>query len=154
MSERILQGPFLTRKQAARRAGTPPDVLKHRPDLLVVEGEWLPEVYFAFQFDESGVRSDVAAVVKRLKPDFSDLAIEDWLVRPHRSLGLISPLRALNRGSSVDQVLAAAERDGPHPHAAGKPPGAPGRVPGQPPTPARRSQHRRWRSLRPALHGR
>lgn len=156
MSERILQGPFLTRRQAARRAGTPAEVLRHRPDLLVLDGAWLPEVYFAFQFDEDGVRPDLAVVVQRLKRDFSDLAIEDWLVRPHHSLGLASPLRALKRGWTVDQVLAAAERDGPHPHSpvTAEPPGT--KVPGTPvpSTAPQRSRHRRWSHVRPALHGR
>ena len=46
----VLQGPFLTRAEAAVRAGVDAAHISHRPDLLRLDGRWLEEVYFAFQF--------------------------------------------------------------------------------------------------------
>ncbi|NNC93471.1 MAG: hypothetical protein HKN80_13370 [Acidimicrobiia bacterium] len=113
MSELILQGPFLTRSQAARRARVPVQVLVHRPDLLRVGGGWLQEVYFGFQFDDDGVRPEIGRTVQSLKPKRSDPVIGDWLVRPNRSLGHTSPLRYLNSGGSVERVVELGEREVP-----------------------------------------
>jgi hypothetical protein len=113
VSELVLQGPFLTRAQAARRAGVSAQVLVHRPDLLKVGGGWLQEVYFEFQFDPDGVRRDLGRVVQSLKPQRSDVVIGDWLVRPNRSLGHATPLRYLNGGGSVEQVVDVGEREVP-----------------------------------------
>lgn len=113
MSHLTLQGPFLTRRDAARRAGVPESVLPHRPDLLKVESGWLPEVYFAFQFDKTGVRPDLSSVVQRLKQQRPDMEIADWLVCPNSALDLASPLKYLNSGGSVANVIAAAEHIAP-----------------------------------------
>ncbi len=102
MSELVLQGPFLTRTQAARRAGVPAQLLVYRPDLLKVGGRWLQEVYFAFQFDGDGVRPDLGQFVQGLKRKCTDIEIGDWLVRPNRSLGSSTPLRYLNSGGSLE----------------------------------------------------
>ena len=112
MSELILQGPFLTRAQAARQAGVPGALLMHRPDLLRVGGPWLQEAYFAFQFDADGVRPSVGAVVQALKGTAPDVEIADWLVCSNRLLGHASPLGYLKRDGSVDRVLVVAEKDG------------------------------------------
>lgn len=109
MSDSVLQGPFLTRRQAADRAEVPETVLVHRPDLLKVGSRWLPEVYFAFQFDRNGVRRDLGSVVQILKRKRSDMEIATWLVRPNSAFDLASPLKYLNSGGSVDRVVAAAE---------------------------------------------
>jgi len=113
MTTHVLQGPFLTRAQAARRAHVSPLLITHRPDLLRLGGTWLQEVYFAFQFDEHGVRPGIGQVVQGLKPRFDDIAIGGWLVRPNEELGLSSPLDWLGGGGDIDQVLAAAGKDGP-----------------------------------------
>lgn len=113
MTELVLQGPFLTRAQAARRAGISAQVLVHRPDLLKVGGSWLQEVYFDLQFDRAGVRPDLGRVVQGLKPQRSDEVLGDWLVRPNRLLGHASPLRYLNGGGSVERVVEAGEREMP-----------------------------------------
>ena len=113
MSQLVLQGPFLTRAQAARRARVPASLLVHRPDLLRVGGRWLQEAYFAFQFDADGVRPDLGYVVHNLKGKCPDVEIADWLVRPNRSLDNSTPLRFLRSSGAVDRVMAAAERDGP-----------------------------------------
>jgi hypothetical protein len=112
VSERILKGPFLTRAEAARRADVPAGLVAYRPDLLRVEGKWLQEAYFGFQFDPSGVRQDLGAVVQELKREYSDIEIADWLVRPNQVLGYSSPLKHVST-FGVDRVLAAAEVAGP-----------------------------------------
>ncbi len=113
MTERVLLGPFLTRSAAADVLGVPPQVVGHRPDLLRVGGRWLPEVYFAFQFDRRGVRRDIGAVVSELRSEFSDIAVADWLVRPNGELNRASPLAVLNATHDIARVLGAARGSGP-----------------------------------------
>lgn len=113
MTERILKGPFLTRAQAARRAGVPAQLIVHRPDLLRVEGRWLQEAYFAFQFDRDGVRPELGSVVHLMKRTHGDIEIADWLVRSNRSLDFSTPLKFLRSGGPVERVLAAADVEGP-----------------------------------------
>ena len=119
MSEHILVGPFFTRGEVARRLGVPPEVVRHRPDLLRVESRWLPEVYFAFQFDGGKVRRDVGSVVMSLHSEGEDLDIADWLVRPNADLLGVSPLGALHAGIAPERVVRAmdsAARRPPHAH--------------------------------------
>ena len=115
MTERVFQGPFLTRAQAGRRAGVPARLLTHRPDLLSIRSYWLQEAYFAFQFDDDGVRPDLGTVVQRLKGRYPDIAIGDWLVRPNLALRGSTPLQCFDAGAAhaLDRVLAAARSDGP-----------------------------------------
>ena len=114
MSGHVLLGPFLTRSHAARRTGLAPEVIRHRPDLLRIRSRWLPETYFAFQFDKNGVRTDVGSVVATLRGRFDDLEIADWLVTPNTELQGSTPLRILNSGGRPDRVIAAAAVAGPH----------------------------------------
>lgn len=113
MTERILIGHFLTRTQAARRAGVLPKVLVHRPDLLRIGGAWLEEVYFEFQFDRSGIRRDLGRVVKDLRRHFDDLTIADWLARPNTVLSGSTPLRWVLTGRDDETLLKAAANAGP-----------------------------------------
>jgi hypothetical protein len=103
----------LTRAQAARRARVPPGLVLHRPDLLRVDGRWLQEAYFAFQFDRQGVRPELGAVVQDLKREYPDIAIADWLIRPSQLLGYSTPLKYLKSGGTVEKVLAASADSGP-----------------------------------------
>jgi hypothetical protein len=112
MSDHVLLGPFLTRAQAARWAGAVAASLPHRPDLLRIPGP-LGEAYFAFQFDEFGVRPDLSRVVRSLHGHVSDVAVASWLVEPNPALDNSSPLGWLNGGGSGDRVLEAAQRRGP-----------------------------------------
>lgn len=125
MTERVLQGPFLTRVQAARRAGVPTDILVHRPDLLRIGGGWLEEVYCAFQFDDLGVRPDLGSIVVTLRHAYTDIEIADWLVRPNPQLNNTPPLAFLNRGGALERVLAAEETAGPVITADDEPPPVP-----------------------------
>ena len=157
MSARILQGPFLTRAQAARCAGIPAGLVAYRPDLLRVESRWLQEAYFGFQFDRSGVRPDLGSVVHELKREYSDIEIADWLVRPNQALGYSSPLKYL-RTFGVERVLATAGTNGPTRDVpAGSPPGLDrdllGHMPPSRSSAARRSRRRRV-THRPAFGSR
>ena len=156
MSHQLLRGPFLTRAQAARRAAVPARLLRDRPDLLVVDSEWLPEVYFAFQFDEHGVQPAVGALVQSLNRIYPDLEIADWLVRPHRLLGMVTPLTYLTGGGEVAQALAAAEAEGPAvdmPGGAIDVPDPTGQLSSPAAAPSKRSRTRRPRMHRPIFHG-
>lgn len=113
MNQHILQGPFLTRAEASRLSHVPDRFLAHRPDLLHIGGRWLPEVYFAFQFDEHGVRPEFAKVVQHLKEEYRDREICEWLATPQPELGFATPIGFLKGGGDPDLVLAAAVRDGP-----------------------------------------
>lgn len=108
LAEQVMIGPFLTRTQAARRAGVNTLELTQRPDLLRLRGKWLHETYFAFQFDESGVRPDLGRVVLSLRGRFEDPEIADWLGRPNPLLESLSPLSWLSSGRTPERVSAAA----------------------------------------------
>ena len=113
MTERIFIGHFLTRFEAARLARVGTSSITLRPDLLRIGGWHLEEVYFAFQFDDHGVRRDLAWVVQGLKRRFTDEAIADWLARPNAELGLMSPLDWLATRRDPAHVQTAALRAGP-----------------------------------------
>ena len=113
MTERVLQGPFLTRADAALYAGILPQEVAHRPDLLRIGGTHLEEAYFAFQFAHHGVVRPIGTVVQTPKAEYDDLAIADWLVRPHPSLRRASPLAWLLAGGTPDRVVEAAGISGP-----------------------------------------
>ncbi|MCL1601681.1 MAG: DUF2384 domain-containing protein [Actinomycetia bacterium] len=80
-----------------------------RPDLLHIGGTWLEEVYFEFQFDELGIRSDLGSVVQTLRRSFDDLDIAEWLARPNEALAGATPLRRLSSGDSPERIARAAE---------------------------------------------
>ncbi len=108
MSEVVLTGHFWTRGEAARRAVmSPHELLVHR-GLLRLGGTWLEEVYCAFQFNEHGVREDVAAVVEVLEAHLDAATIADWIVRPNPGLATLSPLSWLDGGRSLDTALKVA----------------------------------------------
>jgi hypothetical protein len=85
-----------------------PASLISRSDLLQLGGRWLQEVYFAFQFDERGVREDVGGVVRSLREASDDKTIADWLVRPNAELGAASPLAWVTgrRGATLVEVFS------------------------------------------------
>ena len=131
-------------------------MLRHRPDLLVIDGRWLPEAYFAFQFDAGGVQPALGLVVQELKVGASDVDIADWLIRPNRLLGLSSPLAVATGRGDVARVLSAAEADGllgAKPAGSAIPPApAPGPS-GRAERPSVRPPVRRRRIHRPVFHG-
>ena len=110
----VLVGHFLTRRQVARRVAIDSEEVVQRPDLLRIGGTWLEEVYFAFQFDTSGVRQSLGVVVAHLRHVFDDESIADWLVRPNGELSSTTPLAWLASGGSSDRVTTASAIAGPH----------------------------------------
>jgi hypothetical protein len=110
----VLVGHFLTRRQVARRVAIDSEEVVQRPDLLRIGGTWLEEVYFAFQFDTSGVRQSLGVVVAHLRRVFDDESIADWLVRPHGELSSTTPLAWLASGGSSEQVTTASAIAGPY----------------------------------------
>ena len=152
MTERVLQGPFLTRAAAARRAGVPVGEVVHRPDLLQVGGNTYKEAYFAFQFDQSGIRQDVGRLVLALKGKLDDTTIADRLVRARAELNNVSPLSWLNRGGDVAQATdAIREVASPVPGSSAPPPGpGAGSSSIEPPPTAVRPKTQKGMRLRPA----
>ena len=106
-------GPFLTRADAAARAGRHSRPVRLRPDLLRISSDWLPEAYFDFQFDDDGVRVELGDLVQSLKRDHDDISIADWLARPHPHLNTLSPLGWLEAGNKPRRITEAAEQAGP-----------------------------------------
>jgi hypothetical protein len=113
VTEHILVGHFLLRSEAARRAGISGDELVQRPDLLRVGGTWLEEVYFEFQFDEAGIRSNLGSVVRELRRSFDDITIAEWLAIPNEVLAGATPLRRVATGTSSALLSRAAAEAGP-----------------------------------------
>ena len=113
MNGLILQGPFLTRSEAARGAGLSASDVSHRPDLLRAGGRTYREAYFALQFDEMGIRDDIGRIVLALRGKMTDAAIADWLVRGSAALDGMSPLSWLNRGGDLGHLLALASEAAP-----------------------------------------
>ena len=113
MSERILVGHFLTRHDAAVRAGIGDDEVVQRPDLLRIGGRHLEEVYFAFQFTDHGIRRDLGTVVQTLRRRFDDETVADWLARPNETLGRMTPLAWVASGHDGKKLARAARYHGP-----------------------------------------
>jgi hypothetical protein len=84
-----------------------------RPDLLRIGGTWFEEVYFEFQFTETGIRSDLGAVVGELRRSFDDMTIADWLARPNEMIAGATPLRWLEAGGDPRVLAKAAANAGP-----------------------------------------
>jgi hypothetical protein len=108
MSELIMQGPFLTRRQAAALIGLPMGELSGHPELLHVSG-LLEECYFAFQCRPDAVGRDIGRVVLAMRSFTSDQQIADWLVRQNPDLKETSPLEWLQRRWGSSHVMKAAE---------------------------------------------
>jgi hypothetical protein len=94
-------------------AGIPAVEATHRPDLLRIGGTHLEEVYFAFQFDRTGIRRDLGRVVQRLHRNHDDVTIADWLARSNPALSHLSPLEWARSGGDPSRLLAAAESSPP-----------------------------------------
>jgi hypothetical protein len=76
---------------------------------LRIGGTFLEEVYFAFQFDGTGIRRDLGRVVQRLHRNHDDVTIADWLARPNPALSHLSPLEWARSGRNPSSLLEAAE---------------------------------------------
>ena len=114
MSERVLQGPFLTCDEACRKCGMCAEELNARPDLLHIDGPGHQDAFFAFQWNGCQIRSDVSSVVMGLRGAFGDLDIADWLVSPNCDLANETPLLWLRHGTVREVLAAAASRPPKH----------------------------------------
>lgn len=72
----------------------------------------MEEVYFEFQFDGAGVRSDLGSIVRELRRSHDDLSIADWLASPNEVLAGTAPLRRLATGGSAAQLAEAVKKMG------------------------------------------
>ena len=107
--ETLLLGPFFTRHEAARHAQLQPVQLLEHNGLIRLAGTFsVEEAYFAFQFDGSGIREDVASVVEVLNGRFDPCRSADWLARPHSDLNGKAPLEWLRSGGRLEIVLELA----------------------------------------------
>lgn len=103
----MLQGPFLTRTEAARALGIRKSEVVLRPELLRVTG-LLEECYFEFQCRSERVSRDLGRLVLSLRGSADDLTIADWLVRQNLQLKEVSPLVWIEQGWGLGPVLRAA----------------------------------------------
>lgn len=108
MTGLVLQGPFLTRHQAADHLATTPREVVARPELLRIHG-LLQECYFAFQCRADPVGRDVGRVVLAMKGRAGDLVIADWFIRSNPQLKETAPLTWLEQRWGLPPVLRAAE---------------------------------------------
>lgn len=103
-----LRGPFLTRRRAAVLVGEPTEAIRWRRDLLRISSRiQVEEAYPAFQFDDGGLRRDVAFVVLLLKRRVTDAEACDWMLRTHPLLGHVTPSGWLGSGGAIKPVIEA-----------------------------------------------
>jgi hypothetical protein len=103
----VLQGPFLTRKQAARALGVDRDQIRGRPDLLRVTG-LLEECYFEFQCQSDRLMKDVGRVVLAMRGQLTDIEIADWMVRQNSDLREMTPLAWIQHGLGMHTAIRVA----------------------------------------------
>ncbi len=111
----VLPGPFLTRTQAARRAGVPPAELAALPGAVRLAGPWdVEEVYPAFQFARSGgFLPGLPGVVSTVGAVLADRDLVGWLLEPWPELGGRSVVEWLTAGrpaAAVEALAAGATR--------------------------------------------
>lgn len=105
----VLPGPFLTRDQAARRAGIPPADLAALPGAVRLAGPWgLEEVYPAFQFAGGGFLPGLPTVVAAVGGALAGRALVGWLLEPLAELGGRTVVEWLAAGRPAAPVEALA----------------------------------------------
>ena len=120
----VFLGPFLTRREAAKRCGVSSVELVARRDVLRLGGRYLEEVYFAFQFDADGLRPAIGELVDEMASAWDQLTIAHWLMRPNGKLDGQTPLTWLNAGRDKARVIGAARSLADQPAAPGRKPGS------------------------------
>ncbi|MCB2223802.1 MAG: hypothetical protein KQH83_06460 [Actinobacteria bacterium] len=104
----LLIGHSWTRGAVAAHLGISPDAVAAHPHLIRIEGPLCYDAaYPALQFDEDGVRLDVAVVGMLARRRVATDEVCDWLVRPSARLGGTPPLVWLDTIGSVQPVLEA-----------------------------------------------
>lgn len=104
----LLIGHCWTRAQVAHHLAITPDAAASHPHLIRIYGPLCYDAaYPCLQFDEAGVRLDVAVIGLLARRRVPDDLVCDWLVRPNPRLGGASPLTWLDNVGSVQPVLEA-----------------------------------------------
>ncbi len=113
----LLIGSCWTRAQVAHHLALSATAVASHPHLLRIDGPLCYDAaYPVLQFDEHGVRLDVAVVGMLALRRVPDDEVCDWLVRANPALGGASPLRWMDAGASLQAVLEALpEPTGPLP---------------------------------------
>jgi hypothetical protein len=103
-----LAGHCWIRLRVARHLGISTGRVAAHPHLLRIAAPvCLEEAYPALQFDDAGVRPDVAMVGVLARRRVGDDEVCDWLVRPNPRLGGTPPLRWMDSGGSMEPLLEA-----------------------------------------------
>ena len=103
-----LVGPFWTRRQVAAFLGLTSAEVRLRRALLSISGVCsVQEAYPSFQFEDGGVRHEVAFLAPLLKRRVTDAEACDWLMRPRRSIDNRTPMEWLRADGDVDRVVRA-----------------------------------------------
>ena len=104
----LLIGHSWTRARVAEHMVISPDAVATHPHLLRLEGPLcFDAAYPCLQFDEEGVRLDIAVVGLLARRRVPVDEVCDWLVRPAPGLGGTAPLMWLDVIGSVQPVLEA-----------------------------------------------
>lgn len=106
----VLPGPFLTRIEAARRAGVPAAELAGLPRAVRFGGPWdVEEVYPAFQFARGGgFVPGLPGVVAAVAGALAGRDLVGWLREPRPDLGGRSVVEWLTSGRPAAAVEALA----------------------------------------------
>lgn len=111
---RVLRGHYLTRSEAAERAGVSMTELSRAPGLVRIDGP-LPtceEAYPAFQFArDGGIVPGLPTVVRAVEDSFDDLSLAGFLTAAHPGLGgasIVDEMCAGYEAAAVLQMLRAA----------------------------------------------
>jgi len=104
----LLVGHSWTAARVARHLGiTTPAVAAH-PHLLRIGGPLcLEEAYPCLQFEDEGIRVDVAIIGMLARRRVTDDEVCDWLVRPNPALAGTAPLTWLEVIGSLEPLLMA-----------------------------------------------
>ncbi|MCJ7725807.1 MAG: hypothetical protein MUP76_05395 [Acidimicrobiia bacterium] len=126
----LLIGNSWTRVQVAHHLRISPDAVAAHPMLIRLDGPLcFDAAYPCLQFDQEGVRLDVAVVGLLAGRRVPDDEVCDWLVRPNPTLSGVAPLTWLDLIGSIRPVLSALpEPSGPFPGHPGADDGAPEQV--------------------------
>ena len=117
----LLIGNSWTRAEVAGHLDIPLEAVAEHPHLVRLTGPLCYDAAFpCLQFDDDGVRLDVAVVAMLARRRVPDDVVCDWLVRMNPALGGTTPLLWLDTIGSIQPVLEAL----PEPI---------GRLPGRPP---------------------
>jgi hypothetical protein len=102
----LLIGHCWTRRRVAGHLEIAPAQVVASPHLLRIDAPLAyEEAYPSFQFDENGLRVDVAVTGLLLRRRTADDAACDWFFRGNAAVSGTTPLAWLDGGGSIDRLL-------------------------------------------------